>query len=197
LVDGVIAYANAFPTNVKPVVGWQVKPTAPVSPFDQAAINLMISQHAMVPSRNDVIAKGLVNGQARGYVLIATDPGIIFQSDLGNALTLTDLLNLVNNGASLVFSAVPPGSGRRIGVDQDSDGIGDGLDPMPQLNNDADVDLNGKTDGLDVQAFVNVLFNPGGAGPAQVGAADANNDGSVDDADAQAVVTILLEGGPF
>ncbi|MFQ5410884.1 MAG: YncE family protein [Phycisphaerae bacterium] len=193
--DALISYCEAFPTNVKPVVGWQVKPFAPVAPEDEASINLMITQHAMVPSRNDVIAKGIVAGQPRGFFLVAAEPAIIFESDLETAHTLNDLLNFINTGDSLVFSAVPPGSGQRIGIDQDLDGLGDGLDPMPQVNNDADVNLNGVADGDDIQPFLVVLFNPGAATVAEFHAADANNDDIVNFDDVTAVVTILLSGG--
>ena len=196
--DGVIAYANAFPTNVKPVVGWQVKPSMPVTPQEQLDINLMITQHQLIPSQNDVVAKGLVNGQPRGFVLLGTDPGIIFESDQGTALTLNDLFNMINSGAAeLVFTSVPPGSGFRIGVDQDSDGIVNGLDPMPQVNNDADVNLDGVVDGLDIQPFLTVIFNPAAAADPAFQAADANNDGVVNLLDVDSVVSILLTGGPF
>jgi len=197
IVDGVIAYCEAFPTNVKPVVGWQVKPSMPAQAQEVADINTMIAQNAMIPSRCDVIAKGIVGGQLRGFVLIATDPGVLFRSDLGALLTLNDILALVNNGASLVFTAVPPGSGPRIGVDEDADGILNGLDPMPQVNNDADVNLDGVVDGLDIQPFLTVIFNPAAAADPAFQAADANNDGVVNILDVDSVVSIMLNGSLF
>jgi len=196
-VDGLIAYCNAFPTNVKPVVGWQVEPSVPVTLQQRTAINTMITQQEEIPSRNDVVAKGLVNGQPRGFVLIATDPGIIFESDLGTALTLNDLFNMIDSGtAQLVFTSTPPRSGFRIGVDEDSDGIVNGLDNMPQVNNDADVNLDGVVDGRDVQPFIAVILDPAAAQNGQFQAADANNDGVVDLLDVDSVVSIMLNGSP-
>lgn len=196
-VEGVIAYCEAFPTNVKPVVGWQVKPSSPALPQEVFDINTMITQNAMLPSRCDVVVKGIVGGQPRGFVLIAADPGVLFRSDLGALRTLDDLLGLINSGASLVFTAVPPGSGPRIGVDQDADGLLDGLDPMPQINNDADVNLNGVADGDDLQPFLAVILNPNAAPDGPFQAADANNDGLVNLEDIDSVISILLTGGPF
>ena len=96
-----------------------------------------------------------------------------------------------------MFTAVPPGSGPRIGVDQDADGLLDGLDPMPLVNNDADVNLNGVADGDDLQPFLTVILDPNTAPDGPFQAADANNDGVVDLQDIDSVISILLTGGPF
>ena len=155
LDDDLIAFVQAFQSNAMPIVGYQTV-AASLTSSDVAAtpgfeqdIDLMIQQHSLSPSRCDVIAKGIVNGVQRGFYLFdaTTSPSPTFRSDAGTMVLLSELLLGVAAGDSLVFTAVPPGSGRRMGVDQDDDCVSDLLDPAPQdpmlnpdYNNDGRVD---------------------------------------------------------
>ncbi len=152
------AFLTAWQNNVMPIVGMQTlaeaqapppsaapdqqPPHQPANPINITAINLMIEQSALTPSRNDVVAKGKVNGEPMGYWMFSASPTPLFRSTEGTEHTLSQLLALVSDGASLVFTAVPPRSGRRIGVDQDNDCLADGLDPEPQHPR-KHADLNG------------------------------------------------------
>lgn len=93
----------------------------------------------------ELIAKGVVNGQKRGWVLETDSPGFpqnSFQFD-DNAMgdvPLSLLLSTAGPGSELTFMLVPTGSGRRMGIDRDSDGSFDyrevlnGTDPNDPLS---------------------------------------------------------------
>jgi len=140
-----IDFVTAFPTNVMPVVGWQVRAVNPLDPALRQAIDRMIAQSQLDPSQNDVIARGRIAGLPVGFQL-QPDPGAaIFRSDLDELRTLDDLLALLSTADELVFEAVPPGSGLRLALDFDSDCILNGFDSLPygtaDLNGDGNVDL--------------------------------------------------------
>jgi hypothetical protein len=158
LDDDLIAFVQAFQSNAMPIVGFQTVAAGPgaqdvfATPGFEQDIDLMIQQHTLFPSRCDVIAKGIVNGAQRGYYLFNADTvSPTFRSDAGTSVLLAEMLLGVANGDSLVFTAVPPGSGRRMGVDQDDDCVSDLLDPDPQnpmLNPDYNHD--GRVDAADL-----------------------------------------------
>ncbi len=137
-----IAFVTAFPTNAMPAIGWQILLDAPVTPDQDADLQLMAGQHAMLPSRCDVVAKTVIAGRPKGYVLVATSPTLTFQSDTDESVTLAELYALAAAGSCLVFTAVPPGSGERIGVNQDGDTLLDGQDPCPQLHHHGTTDFD-------------------------------------------------------
>jgi DNA-binding beta-propeller fold protein YncE len=154
-------FLRAFPTNVMPVVGWQVPVPPGVGGVELAALNSavvrMALEHVGVPSRCDVVARGRLGGQERGFVMLTPAPGvmdpttIVFADDAGGTVTLQGLIAGVQGGDGLSFLAVPPGSGHRIGIDMDNDGCLNQLDPFPELT--ADWTGDQAVDGDDVIAF--------------------------------------------
>ncbi len=89
-----------------------------------ARIDLLIARAQVAPPECDLIVKGTLSGEARGWYyrpLLGT-----FQSDRAAEAPLTDAqLRLVADtpGQGLTYTCVPPGSGVRIGVDRDEDGF--------------------------------------------------------------------------
>ena len=72
----------------------------------------------------DLVAKGRHLGEMRGYLYVG---GGQFQSDrAAEILTGGQLLQRVGLGTELTATVVPAGSGTRIGIDRDEDGILDG-----------------------------------------------------------------------
>jgi YVTN family beta-propeller protein len=139
-----ISLLNAFPTENMPVIGWQLFATGDMSPASIALVDgdllVMIAQNEKVPTHCDIVAKALLGGETTGYVYVGSDQ---FESDMGQVLTRADLFASLAAGDSIVFTAVPPGSGKRIGVDQDLDCLADGFDAQPQVNNQADGNFDG------------------------------------------------------
>jgi DNA-binding beta-propeller fold protein YncE len=119
------ALVLAFNTGLAPVVGQQVSATPATvnSPDVVGRIDLFIARAAAGDC--DLVVKGVVAGQARGWVYLG---GNQFQPDRnsGTPLGRTALRNLAGTpGQELTYTCVPPGSGTRIGVDRDEDGVFD------------------------------------------------------------------------
>jgi hypothetical protein len=192
-----IAAINAFPSNVMNVVGWQVLIEPPVMAVSQTQLVVMVAQYVKTPSHCDMVAKGMVGGVQRGYWLIGVENGVrTFLSDTNEELSQAELLATLQPGDGLIFTAVPPESGKRIGVDQDSDGVLDGLDPMPQHSNIGDFDVDGDVDLFDHAAFQTCLTAPGDLEiPAACILGDANGDEAVDGQDFKLIQ--VLHSGPI
>ncbi|MBK8915129.1 MAG: hypothetical protein IPM64_11120 [Phycisphaerales bacterium] len=183
VVGDLIAFLDAWPTNVMPVVGMQVlvqsggPPGGPTPlPLD---VMLMIGQHEMTRSRCDVIAKRTENGIQRGF----TYSGGAFLTDMGGSVTLAQLVSSASAATPVLFMAVPPGSGVRLGIDQDWDGFLDGLDTCPQGRNDGDMNGDGVVNNFDIDPFVLALIAPDQYA-AQFPGIDPNCAGDVDNSGA-------------
>ncbi len=121
----VIDFVASFQSNVMGVVGWQVRVAGPATDQQAEDVGWMVVQSRLAPSQNDVVAAGLFQGEPAGFVLLPALVGTEvprWRRDNG------DLVNhdhLMEGDATneLVFMAVPPGSGQRIGVDWDLDCI--------------------------------------------------------------------------
>jgi DNA-binding beta-propeller fold protein YncE len=115
----IVAFALAFDSNMRPVVGQQITLTASNASSANARIALLEARAAAGDC--DLVVKGFIQGGEKGYVY----SGGGFKSSNG---TLTDaqLKALVGSKTdALTFTAVPPGSGWRIGLDRNSDGYTD------------------------------------------------------------------------
>ena len=76
----------------------------------------------------NLIAKGTIDGQLRGLLYV---PGLsLFVSDTPGVgpFSLSDIGLRVARGDVLTLMGVPPGSGIRMGIDRDLDGVTDGID---------------------------------------------------------------------
>ena len=106
----------AFETNLKPVVGQQVT----VTQANQAAAAPRIS---LLMARADAGDCELVAKRGgRGYLYAGQGK---FQQDRAAAPQVTRAALLATNDA-VTFTCVPPGSGARLGIDRDQDGVLDG-----------------------------------------------------------------------
>jgi DNA-binding beta-propeller fold protein YncE len=117
------AFALAFDTGLKPAVGQQVSvASSPPDASVQARLQLLIARAGAGDC--DLVVKGVVGGEARGAVYIGNG---LFRSDRASEPLLTTdfLLGLVASGGGQTYTCVPPGSGLRIGIDRDEDGVFD------------------------------------------------------------------------
>jgi len=103
-------------------VGRQLTVTgAPLSQDDTDLLALLES--LATSGKVGLVAKGVLDGEARGYALRGPDR---FDSDrLGEILTVQQLLAQVDPGEDLTFTVVPPDTHVRVGVDRDADGYFD------------------------------------------------------------------------
>ncbi len=122
------AFLYAFPTESPPVTGQQVTLTDTNAAAASARIDLLIARSQIdtpVPEC-DLVVKGVISGEARGWVMART---AAFQSDkvADPPLDRAALEALITGpDQHLTFTCVPWGSGTRIGIDRDNDGILDG-----------------------------------------------------------------------
>jgi len=122
------AFLYAFPTESPPILGQQVTLTDSNSGNAAARIDLLV-ERGMTDIRIpecDLVAKGVIDGAARGW---AMERDGLFTADRAGeaAIDRATLEARVNTpGEYLTFTCTPWGSGRRIGIDRDLDGILDG-----------------------------------------------------------------------
>ena len=92
----------------------------------------------------DLVVKGKIGGVPKGWVRVSAGT---FQPDDGSAnLSDATLRALAQTaGQELTYTAVPPGSGVRIGIDRDLDGVLNGKDNCPGTANanQTDTDSDG------------------------------------------------------
>ncbi len=114
------AFCMSFNSGTHAGVGQQTTATGVAN--DTARINQFVTI-ANAPGGLGLIVKGRVNGEARGWMLVAGS----FRSDRADAPTLSPaaLLALAAAGSELTYTLVPPGSQTRLGIDRDLDGFFD------------------------------------------------------------------------
>ncbi|MDP6579412.1 MAG: hypothetical protein QF681_02055, partial [Vicinamibacterales bacterium] len=124
--------ALAFDTDLAPIVGQQVTLTSTNSVAANPRIDLLIAR-AAAPfdslilggrvTECDLIVKGSVGGAERGWVRESSG---LFRDDLGNTTDDAAVRALAITEGPLTYTCAPPGSGRRMGIDRDLDGVLDG-----------------------------------------------------------------------
>jgi len=117
------SWALAFDTNMFPIVGQQVTVTASDASAAQARVALLEAQAAAGDC--DLVVHGWLAGRDHGFVF--SNGAFVQDVSAAPPLSASTLLALAGTLApSLTFTAVPPGSGWRIGIDRDGDGFADG-----------------------------------------------------------------------
>jgi hypothetical protein len=117
------SFILAYDSNFKPIVGQQVS-------FDQNSGADVSARIGLLAARADagecdLVVKGFFKGREQGFVRVS---GQYRSDDSSDALlSEADLETQAKNANNaLTFTCVPPGSGYRIGIDRDADGIADG-----------------------------------------------------------------------
>jgi YVTN family beta-propeller protein len=154
----IVQFLLQFDTDFAPAMGAQVTLSGGDPPAAHARLDLLLQRAAApeprpgLPSATEceVVAKGSIDGAARGYLRLASG---VFQDDTGATLSEPSLRALVEvEGNELTYTCVPSGSGPRIGIDRDDDGVLDGADNCAARANpaQADGDADGAGDACDV-----------------------------------------------
>jgi hypothetical protein len=132
--NNLAAFVQCFDSGMAPAVGYTrtVSSTNVTSTSISNDWSLLESQAGA--GNIDLIVKGTVDGKIRGLVY---QPGSAnYRPDTTNLTTLTraQLTTKIQSGDRLSIMGVPPGSGIRMGIDRDEDGLLDGDVPPPTLN---------------------------------------------------------------
>jgi DNA-binding beta-propeller fold protein YncE len=119
------AFLRCFDTGMAPAVGYQVSfdGTNNADPLALARVDTLRGQSEA--NNCDLIAKGRVNGQPRGWLYQGADE---WQGDktADPVLSTAALVALADLGSEVTVTGVPKGSGQRMGRDRDRDGSADG-----------------------------------------------------------------------
>ena len=108
-------FVLAFDSNLAPIVGQQITLTQTNTAVAGPRINLLESRAAA--GECDVVAKGIVNGQAAGY-LYNPQQKMFSTPNPGFTISDTALRALAQNaGGDLTFTCTPPGSGSSIAAE--------------------------------------------------------------------------------
>ncbi len=105
-----------------PIVGQQITLTR--ANFQQRFARLQLLRAQADAGECDLVAKTVLGGSERGFLYGAGR----YQSDrAAQVLTVRELLGLTfSQQLPVTYTCVPPGSGTRIGIDRDEDGVFDG-----------------------------------------------------------------------
>ena len=126
----IVSFLMAFDSNLKPIVGQQATLTAANQsrPDVNARLGLLVAEAQA--GHCDLVVKGVVDGKAAGFTYVAAANSFTADRAQLGALGDAALRALVSgrHADALTFTAVPPGSGWRIGVDRNGDGNSDGDD---------------------------------------------------------------------
>jgi hypothetical protein len=117
------AFMMSFDSNLAPVVGQQVTLTVAAGPDVNARVDLLERQ--AIAGACDLVVHGMVHDAPVGFLFLTTTGQFAPDRERERALSDPRLRALGADGP-LTFTAVPPGSGRRIGIDRDLDGVLDG-----------------------------------------------------------------------
>jgi hypothetical protein len=118
----------AFDSNLKPIVGQQVTLSQGSGTALNARADLLLARAGAGDC--DLVAKGMLSQRRWGYTYIGAGT---FKSDSASAgnITATALRALVNApNEHLTLTCAPLGSGVRIGIDRDLDGVLDADDTI-------------------------------------------------------------------
>lgn len=113
------AFVLSFSTDTHAGVGQQVTARNAGGAGDDAArIDQLISIATAQPGQVRVIAKGMRNGAARGWML---QGGTFLGDREGESITPAALLAGAVAGSEVTYTLVPTGMARRLGIDRDGD----------------------------------------------------------------------------
>ncbi len=123
LRQSIASFILGYDTNMFPIVGQQITVTA--GDASAAAARIALLEARATAGECDLVARAHIALRDVGFVF--SGGAFLPDSTFAPAVPSGTLLGLVGRGIdALTLTAVPPGSGWRIGVDRDGDGYADG-----------------------------------------------------------------------
>src|SRR5262249_23726247 len=124
----------SYPTTLAPIVGQQITRTSTSGAAVDARIDLLIARaNASFALFNqpgatecDLIVSGTIAGKQEGWLLDGVTESFLPDKASDPVISDAALRALANTpGQELTYTCVPPGSGIRMGIDRDNDGVRD------------------------------------------------------------------------
>jgi hypothetical protein len=118
------AFLLCFDTGMAPAVGYSRTMTKATVLSALADVSTLQGQTAL--GNADLIVKGTINGVVHGLVYQPASNNYKPDTVTLPNYTGAQLLNFIQSGDTMTIMGVPPGSGTRMGIDRNLDGILDG-----------------------------------------------------------------------
>lgn len=120
------AFIECFDTGTAPSVGYAITPTSSTITSTSVTADLGTLEGQATAKNCDLIVKGTIDGQVRGLLYVPTSNNYKTDKTGVGPFTRSQLVQKVQAGDVLTFMGVPPGSGNRMGIDRNANGILDG-----------------------------------------------------------------------
>ncbi len=118
------AYMLCFPTGMAPAVGYARTVSSANATSTAVVSDVSLLEAQARAGKIDLIIKGKVNGTVRGLYYNPLTRAYDLDATGATSLTWTQLQSSAASGSSLfTLMGVPPGTGVRMGIDRDADGI--------------------------------------------------------------------------
>lgn len=121
------AYLLAFESNLAPIVGQQITLGPDAGGESGPRVDLLLYRASR--GECDVVVKSRLRGRERGFLFVGAGS---FLPDAARAATVDDaeLRRAAAAGAHLTYTCAPPGSGYRVALDRDEDGVLNADEPI-------------------------------------------------------------------
>jgi YVTN family beta-propeller protein len=133
--NNLAAFVQCFDTGTAPAVGY----TRTITAVNVASLSVsndwsLLESQAAALTNIELIVKGTIDGRLHG--LLYQPASGTYRPDTTNlgAFTRSALITKIQNGDTVSLMGVPPGSGTRMAIDRDLDGVLDADVPPPSLN---------------------------------------------------------------
>ncbi len=128
------AYLQCFDTGTAPAVGYARSLAATnVTASDILNDWTLLESQAATGTNIDLIVKGTLNGQRHGFLYQPLANNYKPDSINLTPFSRAQLVAKVQAGDTLMIMGVPPGSGKRMAIDGDFNGVLDADEPLPRL----------------------------------------------------------------
>jgi YVTN family beta-propeller protein len=131
--NNLAAFVQCFDTGTAPAVGYTRTLTSNNVATASATQDWLLLEAQAAVANIDLIVRGTLDGARHGLLYLPLSGAYLPDTTNLTSLTHAQLLAKIQQGDSLTLMGVPPGSGRRMGVDRDEDGVLDGDVPAPSL----------------------------------------------------------------
>jgi len=125
--DDIVTFLLAFDTGTAPLVGYQATMSQANAASAGLAAELSLLTSRALAGDIELVAKGTLDGRTAGLLYQPAQALFLTDRVADGPYALAALIQRAQNGtARLTFMGVPPGSGMRLGLDRDLDGVRDG-----------------------------------------------------------------------